>query len=543
MANGVFNYLLVTSHPSAETGRVQFYVYDDGVTQAPYYMAADGVARPVKGADGSGNVAGAASSVDSNVISFDGTTGKILKDSGVKSSELLTESYSSITSAYTSLSNQFIFADSASGAFDVTLPASPIQGDRVSVMDITGNLATNNITLQGNGNNIMGSSTSALDIDFSTTEVIFNGTEWRTDIDAAALLALATKQDTLISGTNIKTINSESLLGSSNIVIPLTPTYFEEDATTNVAHSTGAESNVDSMEITTPIAAIYRADATISFTTTGSDIVSRAQSDLTALKSEISGLTSTGTHALAITNETISPGVIDITGAATYTGNITFNAGGVPDSLFIIRISTTLTTTTTCTTTLSGGAKASNIFFVTGGAISIAASSQMEGTFISATTFANAAGAVINGRCFAGTTLGSTTTKITIPTEDTSLSLGVLDSFAAFSNAGAVTNTGTSATECIGNVGTPAAAAGNTGWIGLKGNTYFVSSLVSIISFAMAIDGVAIESTRRAGDGKSVYFPSKSLTTASGEVISIVAVISLGTMTTGERSIFALKLT
>ena len=287
MANGVFNYLLVTSHPSAETGRVQFYVYDDGVTQAPYYMAADGVARPVKGADGSGNVAGAASSVDSNVISFDGTTGKILKDSGVKSSELLTESYSSITSAYTSLSNQFIFADSASSAFDVTLPASPIQGDRVSVMDITGNLATNNITLQGNGNNIMGSSTSALDIDFSTTEVIFNGTEWRTDIDAAALLALATKQDTLISGTNIKTINSESLLGSSNIVIPLTPTYFEEDATTNVAHSTGAESNVDSMEITTPIAAIYRADATISFTTTGSDIVSRAQSDLTALKSEI----------------------------------------------------------------------------------------------------------------------------------------------------------------------------------------------------------------------------------------------------------------
>jgi hypothetical protein len=38
-------------------------------------------------------------------------------------------------------------------------------------------------------------------------------------ISTATQTALNTKQDTLVSGTNIKTINSESLLGSGNIVI------------------------------------------------------------------------------------------------------------------------------------------------------------------------------------------------------------------------------------------------------------------------------------------------------------------------------------
>lgn len=37
--------------------------------------------------------------------------------------------------------------------------------------------------------------------------------------DATARSGLADKQDTLVSGTNIKTINNESLLGSGNISI------------------------------------------------------------------------------------------------------------------------------------------------------------------------------------------------------------------------------------------------------------------------------------------------------------------------------------
>ena len=41
----------------------------------------------------------------------------------------------------------------------------------------------------------------------------------KTETDNAITAATSTKQDTLVSGTNIKTINNESLLGSGNIVI------------------------------------------------------------------------------------------------------------------------------------------------------------------------------------------------------------------------------------------------------------------------------------------------------------------------------------
>jgi hypothetical protein len=39
------------------------------------------------------------------------------------------------------------------------------------------------------------------------------------DFAAAVALLITGKQDTLVSGTNLKTINGESLLGSTNIVI------------------------------------------------------------------------------------------------------------------------------------------------------------------------------------------------------------------------------------------------------------------------------------------------------------------------------------
>lgn len=41
----------------------------------------------------------------------------------------------------------------------------------------------------------------------------------KTEVDNAITAATSTKQDTLVSGTNIKTINNESILGSGNIDI------------------------------------------------------------------------------------------------------------------------------------------------------------------------------------------------------------------------------------------------------------------------------------------------------------------------------------
>jgi len=59
-------------------------------------------------------------------------------------------------SPYTIAANDRVFADTTSGAITVTLPASPLTGDQVSVIDLAGTFDTNNLTIARNGNNIMG---------------------------------------------------------------------------------------------------------------------------------------------------------------------------------------------------------------------------------------------------------------------------------------------------------------------------------------------------------------------------------------------------
>lgn len=66
----------------------------------------------------------------------------------------------------------------------------------------------------GNGNN--------LPMAVSTTTINLTGTAQVGGVAIANTTQLAAKQDTLVSGTNIKTINGTSVLGSGNIVTPTT---------------------------------------------------------------------------------------------------------------------------------------------------------------------------------------------------------------------------------------------------------------------------------------------------------------------------------
>ncbi|NBX52019.1 hypothetical protein EBT25_19305, partial [bacterium] len=67
----------------------------------------------------------------------------------------------------------------------------------------------------GNGNN--------LPMSVSTTTINLTGTAQVGGVAIANTTQLAAKQDTLVSGTNIKTINGTSVLGSGDIVTPYTP--------------------------------------------------------------------------------------------------------------------------------------------------------------------------------------------------------------------------------------------------------------------------------------------------------------------------------
>lgn len=61
--------------------------------------------------------------------------------------------------------------------------------------------------------------------------------------------ALAAKQDTLVSGTNIKTVNSTSLLGSGDIAFPTIDTAMSDSSTNAVQNST-IKAYVDTQDAT-----------------------------------------------------------------------------------------------------------------------------------------------------------------------------------------------------------------------------------------------------------------------------------------------------
>ncbi len=83
------------------------------------------------------------------------------------------------TANYTASAGEGIFANTSGGAWTLTLPGSPSQGDEVSFIDYAGTFDTNNLTIGRNGNPIQG---AAADLTVSTeraanTLVYVDGTQ------------------------------------------------------------------------------------------------------------------------------------------------------------------------------------------------------------------------------------------------------------------------------------------------------------------------------------------------------------------------------
>ena len=83
------------------------------------------------------------------------------------------------TANYTASAGEGIFANTSGGAWTLTLPGSPSQGDEVSFLDYAGTFDTNNLTIGRNGNPIQG---AAADLTVSTeraanTLVYVDGTQ------------------------------------------------------------------------------------------------------------------------------------------------------------------------------------------------------------------------------------------------------------------------------------------------------------------------------------------------------------------------------
>jgi len=150
----------------------------------------------------------------------------------------------------------------------------------------------------------------------------------------------------------------------------------------------------------------------------GGRTAAQAQGDLTAAYNTAVGRTD---GALAVAGNlgglTLTPGLYKSTSSLEISsGDLTLDARGDTNAVFIFQMASTLTTTAGRQVILIGGAKAANIYWQVGGSATLGTTSVFKGNILASTSITVTTGAAVEGRLLtrtAAVTLDSNT--ITLP--------------------------------------------------------------------------------------------------------------------------------
>lgn len=133
-------------------------------------------------------------------------------------------------------------------------------------------------------------------------------------------------------------------------------------------------------------------------------IATQAKLDLTAAYNDAAGRTSTDIVTLSgnIGGLTLTPGLYKSTSSlAISSGDLTFDAKGNANAVFIIQIASSLTTTSGRQIILAGGAKAENIFWQVGSSATLGTTSVFKGTIMAMQSISFYTGATLDGKALA----------------------------------------------------------------------------------------------------------------------------------------------
>ena len=132
-------------------------------------------------------------------------------------------------------------------------------------------------------------------------------------------------------------------------------------------------------------------------------LAATAQGDLTTAYNDAAGRT-VGAIAVAgnLGGQTLAPGLYtSATSLEISSGDLTLDAQGDPNAVFIFQMSTTLVTTVGRQVILSGGAQAANVYWQVGSSATIGGSSVFKGNILAYTSIAMNTGATLQGRALA----------------------------------------------------------------------------------------------------------------------------------------------
>ena len=189
--------------------------------------------------------------------------------------------------------------------------------------------------------------------------------------------------------------------------------------TGNIGLSPAARSFITGFGLTEVTGTIYAAD---DISPAGVPaLLTAAKGDLTTAYNDAAGRTATDIVLLAgnIGGLTLTPGLYKSSGALEVSsGDLTFDAKGNANAVFIIQIASTFSMTSGRQMILAGGAKAKNIFWQVGTSATLGTTAVLKGTILADQSISLNTGASVEGRLLAriaGVTLAANTIVMPAP--------------------------------------------------------------------------------------------------------------------------------
>ena len=130
-------------------------------------------------------------------------------------------------------------------------------------------------------------------------------------------------------------------------------------------------------------------------------VAGQAQSDLVTAYNDAANRSPDATSPADLAGRSLTPGVYKSASSLGLTGDLTLDAHGDPNAVFIFQVGSTLTTASGSRVVLLDGAQACNVYWQVGSSATLGTGSTLRGSILALTSITLTTGATVEGRTLA----------------------------------------------------------------------------------------------------------------------------------------------